>query len=32
MHIMEGFLPLYWCVFWSALSLPVVAYGAYKMR
>jgi cobalt/nickel transport system permease protein len=31
-HIMEGFLPLYWCVFWFALSLPVVAYGAYKMN
>jgi cobalamin biosynthesis protein CbiM len=32
MHIMEGFLPLYWCVFWYALALPVVVYGAYKMR
>ena len=32
MHIMEGFLPLYWCVFWYALALPVVAYGAYKMN
>jgi cobalt/nickel transport system permease protein len=32
MHIMEGFLPLPWCVFWFALSLPVVAYGAYKMN
>ena len=32
MHIMEGFLPLYWCVFWFALALPVVAYGAYKMN
>lgn len=31
MHIMEGFLPLQWCVFWFALSLPVVAYGAYKI-
>ncbi len=31
MHIMEGFLPLNWCVFWYALSLPVVVYGAYKM-
>jgi cobalt/nickel transport system permease protein len=29
---MEGFLPLYWCVFWYALSLPVVAYGAYKIN
>jgi len=32
MHIMEGFLPLYWCVLWYAISLPVVAYGAYKMN
>jgi cobalt/nickel transport system permease protein len=29
---MEGFLPLPWCAFWFALSLPVVAYGAYKMN
>jgi cobalt/nickel transport system permease protein len=29
---MEGFLPIQWCVFWYALSLPVVAYGAYKMN
>jgi cobalt/nickel transport system permease protein len=29
---MEGFLPLYWCVFWYALALPVVVHGAYKMR
>jgi cobalt/nickel transport system permease protein len=32
MHIMEGFLPFQWCVFWFALSLPVVAYGAYRMN
>lgn len=32
MHIMEGFLPLNWCLFWYALALPVVAYGAYKMN
>jgi cobalt/nickel transport system permease protein len=32
MHIMEGFLPLPWCAFWFALSLPVVAYGAYRMK
>ncbi|NMB85504.1 MAG: energy-coupling factor ABC transporter permease [Methanothrix sp.] len=32
MHIMEGFLPLYWCVLWYAISLPIVAYGAYKMN
>ncbi|MFZ2473323.1 MAG: energy-coupling factor ABC transporter permease [Methanothrix sp.] len=32
MHIMEGFLPFQWCMFWFALSLPVVAYGAYRMN
>jgi len=32
MHIMEGFLPLQWCLFWYAISLPVVAYGVYKMN
>lgn len=32
MHIMEGFLPAIWCVFWFALSIPVVAYGVYKMN
>jgi hypothetical protein len=24
---MEGFLPLYWCAFWYALALSVVASG-----
>jgi len=32
MHIMEGFLPLQWCIFWFALSLPAVAYGVYRMN
>ena len=32
MHIMEGFLPVYWAAFWFAIALPVVAYGAYKMK
>lgn len=32
MHIAEGFLPWYWCVFWFALSLPVVAYGFWQIR
>jgi cobalt/nickel transport system permease protein len=32
MHIMEGFLPLNWCVIWHVFSLPVVTYGAYKMK
>lgn len=32
MHIMEGFLPHPWWEVWYALSLPVVAYGIYKMN
>ena len=32
MHIMEGFLPLKWCIFWFALSLPAIAYGVYRMN
>jgi cobalt/nickel transport system permease protein len=32
MHIMEGFLPHPWWEIWSMLSLPVVAYGVYKMN
>jgi cobalt/nickel transport system permease protein len=29
---MEGFLPWYWCLFWFAVSLPVVAWGFWKIR
>jgi cobalt/nickel transport system permease protein len=29
---MEGFLPWYWCVFWYALSLPVVVYGIIQIK
>lgn len=32
MHIMEGFLPWYWCLFWYLLSLPVVAYGIIQIK
>jgi len=32
LHIMEGFLPHPWWEVWYALSLPVVAYGIYKMN
>jgi len=32
MHIMEGFLPHPWWEVWFALSLPVVAYGVYRMN
>ncbi len=31
MHIMEGFLPHPWWEIWFALSLPAVAYGAYRI-
>ncbi len=32
MHIMEGFLPLEWCVLWYIISLPVVAYGVLQIK
>ena len=32
MHIMEGFLPHPWWEIWFALSLPVVAYGIFRMN
>ncbi len=32
MHIMEGFLPLKWCIFWYAMALPFVAYGVWKLK
>jgi cobalt/nickel transport system permease protein len=32
MHIMEGFLPWQWCLFWYLVSLPVVAYGVIKIK
>ena len=25
MHIAEGFLPWYWCVFWYALAIPFIS-------
>jgi cobalt/nickel transport system permease protein len=31
MHIMEGFLPLFWCVVWFAISLPIVVWGAFRV-
>ncbi len=31
MHIMEGFLPSPWWQAWFAVSIPVIAYGIYKM-
>jgi cobalt/nickel transport system permease protein len=32
MHIAEGMLLWYWCVFWYALSLPVIAYGVIQIK
>ncbi len=32
MHIMEGFLPLHWAVFWWALALPCLVYGIYRLK
>ena len=32
MHIMEGFLPVFWCLVWFAVSIPVIAYGVYKLN
>ncbi|HUV25477.1 MAG TPA: energy-coupling factor ABC transporter permease [Methanomassiliicoccales archaeon] len=32
MHIMEGFLPLEWAVFWLLVSLPIVVLGFLSLR
>jgi len=32
MHIMEGFLPLNWAVFWWVIALPCLVYGMYRLR
>jgi cobalt/nickel transport system permease protein len=32
MHIMEGFLPLKWSLFWFMLSAPFVIYGVWKLK
>ena len=32
MHIMEGFLPWQWCLFWYIVALPVVAYGIVQIK
>lgn len=31
MHIMEGFLPSPWWEIWFAVSIPIVAYGIYRI-
>jgi cobalt/nickel transport system permease protein len=32
MHIMEGFLPLYWAVFWWIIALPCLIFGIYRLK
>lgn len=32
MHIMEGFLPLKWCLFWGLLSLPFFVAGLVSIK
>jgi cobalt/nickel transport system permease protein len=29
---MEGFLPLFWCLMWFAVSIPIIAFGIYKLN
>ena len=31
MHIMEGFLPHPWWEIWFAITIPIVAYGVYRL-
>ena len=31
MHIMEGYLPLEWCIVWFVISIIIVAYGIYQI-
>lgn len=32
MHIMEGFLPPLWCLFWFLVSAPFLIYGMHQLR
>ncbi|MGN0177579.1 MAG: energy-coupling factor ABC transporter permease [Methanobrevibacter sp.] len=32
MHIMEGYLPLNWCIVWFVISFIVVAFGIYQIK
>jgi cobalt/nickel transport system permease protein len=32
MHIMEGFLPLYWVVVWWIVALPCLIFGIYQLK
>jgi cobalt/nickel transport system permease protein len=29
---MEGFLPVFWCLVWFTASIPVIAFGIYKLN
>ena len=31
MHIMEGFLPIGWAVFWWVMALPFIGFGLYQV-
>jgi cobalt/nickel transport system permease protein len=31
MHIMEGYLPIEWVIIWTAIAIPIVAYGVYRL-
>lgn len=31
MHIMEGFLPLKWCIIWGVICLPFLGIGLYQI-
>src|SRR3989339_2103329 len=32
MHISEGILPFNWALLWSAIAVPFVAWGLYKLK
>ncbi|MDD1709377.1 MAG: energy-coupling factor ABC transporter permease [Methanoregulaceae archaeon] len=32
MHIMEGFLPIQWAIFWWLLALPCLVFGIYRLK
>ena len=32
MHIMEGYLPLEWCIIWFVIAIIVVAFGIYQIK
>lgn len=32
MHIMEGYLPLLWCIFWYLVSIPFIFFGVLQIK